>query len=115
MKLLLDSQLPQSITSCFKGYYVIHTYSLMDQHLTKDADIGQLSSLKKRAVITKDTDFFHSYMTVNEPYKLVLVKLGNMRIKDLKAYFKKNAGKIVELLEKNSLLILEKHRIRILK
>ena len=115
MKLLLDSQLPQSVTACFKGYYVIHTYSLMDQHQTSDEDIKRISTIKKRVVVTKDTDFFHSFMASNEPYKLVLVKLGNMKIQDLKKYFKKNALTIVELLDENSLLILEKHRIRILK
>lgn len=115
MKLLLDSQLPQSLTAYFKGYYVIHTFSLMDQHRTSDNDIRQISALKKRAVVTKDSDFFHSFMATNEPYKLVLVKLGNMRVQELKMYFQENAKKIVELLDENSLLILEKNRIRILK
>jgi len=49
------------------------------------------------------------------PYKLILVKLGNMRLKELLAYFERNAAAIINLAEKHSFLILETDRIRILE
>jgi predicted nuclease of predicted toxin-antitoxin system len=50
-----------------------------------------------------------------DPKKLVLVKLGNMRLKELKGYFERNAGKLIELLEEHSFIILEAGKIRVLE
>ena len=47
--------------------------------------------------------------------KLVLVKLGNMRLKDLKSYFEQNARQIITLMQEHSFIILEPERIRILE
>jgi predicted nuclease of predicted toxin-antitoxin system len=70
--------------------------------------------LEDRALITKDNDFYYSFVAARKPARLVLVKLGNMRLKDLLHYFERNAATIVQLLETHSFLILEKESIRIL-
>ena len=56
-------------------------------NFTKDTFINDLSIKEKRAVITKDTDFYYSYIASKKPYKLVLVKLGNVKLAELKRYF----------------------------
>ncbi|WP_158642781.1 DUF5615 family PIN-like protein [Chitinophaga japonensis] len=84
-------------------------------NLTPDRNINELSVLENRALITKDSDFYYSYLSSRKPYKLVLVKLGNMRLKELKGYFERNADKITGLLEEHSFLIPEADRIRVLE
>jgi hypothetical protein len=51
---------------------------------------------------------------LRRPYKLVLVKLGNMRLGDLKLYFERNAATIISLMEEHSFIILELEKIRVL-
>lgn len=59
-------------------------------------------------------DFIIPYLAIGKPYKLVYVKLGNIPMKELIAYFNRNSETIVQLLEHHSYIILEKTRIRIL-
>ncbi len=113
MKFLIDAHLPVALCEYFADYDCVHTSILEAGNLTKDSFINDLSIKEKRAVITKDTDFFYSFNTTGKPYKLVLVRLGNMRLTDLKNYFKKNSPKIIELLKNQSFIVLEINKIRI--
>jgi predicted nuclease of predicted toxin-antitoxin system len=115
MNILIDAHLPESLAQYFQGHDVIHTSALPDGNYTADTMLNQVSMLENRALITKDNDFYYSYVASGKPKKLVLVKLGNMRLKALKFYFEKNASKIIELLQEHSFIILEAERIRILE
>jgi predicted nuclease of predicted toxin-antitoxin system len=114
MKFLLDAHIPASLKVYFEGHEVLHTSDLEHGNLTSDGSINTLSLMKDLVLITKDSDFYYSYITSRRPYKLVLVKLGNMRLKDLKIYFQKNADTVIKHLNHSSFLILEPKRIRIL-
>ena len=113
MKILIDANLPKSIASFFSEHEVVHTLQLQEGNLTPDKSINDLSVSEKYAVITKDTDFYYSFIVNQGPHKLALVKLGNMRLGDLKNYFERNAATIAKLLEQNSFIILEPDKIRI--
>jgi len=115
MKFLIDAHLPASLNAYFIGHEVFHTSDLEHGNLTSDKDINSFSMMEHTVLITKDSDFYYSYLTSRKPYKLVLVKLGNMRLNDLKAYFEKNAALIVKHLNHSSFLILEPTGIRILE
>lgn len=115
MKLIIDAHLPKSICEYFLNCDCIHTQQLEKGNLTKDSFINKLSIKERRVVITKDTDFYYSYIASRKPYKLVLVKLGNMRLEELKNYFKLNSEKILSTLQNHSFIILEKNKIRILE
>lgn len=114
MKLIIDAHLPESICKYFFNCDCIHTKQLEKGNPTKDSFINELSINEHRAVITKDTDFYYSFIATRKPYKLVLVKLGNMRLMELKNYFKANSEKISALLHYNSFIILERNKIRIM-
>jgi len=114
MRFLIDAHLPASLAAFFPGHDVVHTAGLAKGNLTTDSAINTLSVLEERILITKDTDFYYSFIASRKPYKLVLVKLGNMRIKDLKQYFENNAPKLISLLEEHAFIILEPGRIRVL-
>lgn len=115
MKLIIDAHLPKAICEYFNNCNCIHTQQLEMGNLTKDSFINELPIKEHWAVITKDTDFYYSYIATRKPYKLVLVKLGNMRLIELKNYFKANSEKILTLLQKHSFIILEKNKIKILE
>lgn len=115
MKFLIDAHLPASLAYFFKDHDVVHSSELTEGNLTSDKTINAISISEERIVVTKDTDFYYSYIAKQEPYKLVLVKLGNMRLKDLKSYFEQNAGQIIKVMQDHSFIILEPERIRILE
>ena len=104
-----------SISRFFADCDVVHTSALVKGNLTADNTINKLSVLEERILITKDSDFYYSYIARKKPFKLVLVKFGNMRLKDLLEYFERNAIKIKELIAVISFIILEEDRIRILE
>ena len=114
MKLIIDAHLPKLIATYFADCDVIHTSQLEDGNLTSDDLINKISIDEQRILITKDSDFYYSYIGKRKPYKLVLVKLGNMRLRQMLFYFERNASKIIELLHENSFIILEQERIRVL-
>ena len=115
MKFLIDAHLPKSIAAFFHEHDVIHTSELQEGNRTKDKLINSLSVLEERILIIKDNDFYYSYIAAHRPAKLVLVKLGNMRLKELKEYFKRNSPVITALLKEHSFLIVEKGNIRVLE
>ncbi|MBA4166588.1 MAG: DUF5615 family PIN-like protein [Chitinophagaceae bacterium] len=114
MKLLLDAHLPAILADCFRDCDVLHTSQMPFGNLTTDQDINQCSINDQRILFTKDSDFYYSFIAKRIPYKLVLIKLGNMHLRDLISYFQRNAVTIVQLLQSNDFLIVEPDRIRIL-
>ncbi|WP_409034056.1 DUF5615 family PIN-like protein [Runella sp.] len=72
-----------------------------------------LAEKKKYVVVTKDKDFYNSFVLKHQPQKLILVRVGNIRIKDLKAIFKNNFDKLLHLLNYKDLVIVGIDRIHI--
>lgn len=89
MKFLLDAQLPPSLKQLFteNGFDCIHTIDLPLGNDTPDRIINALFIDEQRIVVTKDSDFYDSFLVKKEPYKLVLVKLGNVPRKELIDFF----------------------------
>ena len=100
MKFLLDAQLPPSLKQLFssQGFDCIHTLDLELGNNTPDKLINLISVKEQRILITKDSDFFDSFLVKKEPYKLILVKLGNISRKDLIQFF---TDRFSEIIEKN--------------
>ena len=71
MKFLIDAHLPPSLAEYFEGRDIIHTSSPEEGNFTPDISINSLSISDQRVAITKDSDFYYSYITKREPYKLV--------------------------------------------
>ena len=110
MKFLLDAQLPPTLRQLFidKGYDCIHTLDLKQGNKTSDKEINFISVNEKRILITKDSDFFDSFMIRNEPHKLILVKLGNTSKKELIQFFHEKFDEIIEKLKKEDMILLNK-------
>lgn len=84
------------------GYDTLHTKDLPQQNATSDTIINDISIEQKRAVITKDADFVDSFLTINKPFKLLLVSTGNIRNSELEKIFNDNLSVLVNLLQDNN-------------
>jgi predicted nuclease of predicted toxin-antitoxin system len=115
MKFLIDAQLPPALKFVFldRGYEAYHTLDLPRRNDTSDQEILVLAEKEKYVVITKDKDFYNSFILKRQPQKLILVRVGNIRIKDLKAIFENNFDKLLHLLNYKDLVIVGIDRIDI--
>lgn len=114
MKFLVDAHLPKSLCRYFEalGHEAFHTSRLPAGNATADAIIAQMATDRGCIVVSKDTDFYHSFLLKRMPPKLVMVKVGNMKLAELRVLFEQNAATISELLEQHDLI--EVHRDRII-
>lgn len=110
MKFLIDAQLPPSLKQVFisKGYDCIHTLDLESGNETPDKIINVVSVAEQRILITKDSDFFDSFIVKNEPYKLILVKLGNTSKNELIKFFSDQFNQIIEKIKVEDMILLSK-------
>ncbi len=110
MKFLLDAQLPPSLKQFFidNGYDCIHTIDLEQGNDTADKVINKLSVTEQRILITKDSDFYDSFIVKKEPYKLIMVKLGNTSKQELIQFFKERFPEIIERIKVESMVLLRK-------
>lgn len=115
MKFLVDAHLPPGICALLQaaGHEAIHTRQLPAQNQTPDQVINDLSVRDQRVVISKDTDFYYSHLLLQRPHKLLLIRTGNIRTRELKALFEAHLAEIVQALEANSLVELDRSEVRI--
>jgi predicted nuclease of predicted toxin-antitoxin system len=106
MKFLVDAQLPKSLARFLteKGYDTLHTLDLPLKNATGDTYINQLSIQQKRVVISKDSDFYDSFMAKQEPHKLLYLIVGNMRNSQLIALFANNLEAIIKELQHGDII-----------
>jgi len=96
------------------GFDCVHTLDLPNKNLTTDQTIRVISLQEQRIVITKDSDFFHSFLLKREPYKLVFVTIGNMGTSGLKQIFKTHFNEIISALKNHSMIELNQQGIKII-
>ena len=113
MKFIVDAQLPRSLSEFLKtkGHDSIHKIELPEKKATDDNDVLRLSLEEKRIIISKDNDFFESYIVKEQPEKLVLVTTGNIPNKQLLKLFNMNMERIEELLLKFNVIEIDRTNI----
>ncbi|MCC7308032.1 MAG: DUF5615 family PIN-like protein [Acidobacteria bacterium] len=106
MKFLVDAQLPRSLAKflCDKGHDAVHTLELPNGNDTTDAEINHISFAEERVVISKDGDFYDSFTTKREPYKLLHIRTGNLSNVALIGLFEKNLATIIAELNSGSVV-----------
>jgi predicted nuclease of predicted toxin-antitoxin system len=110
MTFLVDAHLPRSLCVLLAqhGHDAVHTLDLPARNVTKDRVINQISLDDQRVVISKDTDFFFSHLLQGRPWKLLLVKTGNISTHDLRALFERNRPTIEAALQNHTLVELDR-------
>ncbi len=117
MKFLVDAHLPPGLCALLQaaGHDALHTSQLPAGNQTPDSSLNERSLLEHWVVITKDTDFYYSHLLQGKPWKLVLVRTGNMRARELKSLFGRHLPAIVTALDKTSLVELDRQSVRMVK
>lgn len=107
MKFLIDAQLPPVLKFVFlnRGYEAIHTLDLSKKNDTPDSEILEIAIENNYILVTKDKDFYNSFLLKKQPRKLIMVKAGNMRIREMKSIFEQNFDKLIQLLKYKDLVI----------
>ncbi len=113
MKFLIDAQLPPSLKKIFieNGYDCIHIIDLLSGNETYDTNVYKISIEEKRVLITKDSGFLHSFTIKREPYKLILVKLGNTSKKELLNLFSDKFSEIITKLKEDNMIFIRKESL----
>ncbi len=103
-----NAQLPPSLKNLFisKGFDCLHTLDLDLKNETPDSVINFISINEERIVITKDSDFLESFLLKKQPYKLILVKLGNTSKNEVINFFQNKFNEIIKRIESESLIFL---------
>jgi predicted nuclease of predicted toxin-antitoxin system len=85
MKFLVDAQLPPLLCKILqdKGIEAIHVDDLPKGDESTDEEIIHYADLNGLIVVSKDADFYHSFMLKNKPRKLVMITTGNIKNKEL--------------------------------
>jgi predicted nuclease of predicted toxin-antitoxin system len=104
MKFIVDAQLPRRLARFLQslGYDAIHTLDLPQQNATPDSSINAISIAQERIVITKDADFVDSFLTIQQPYKLLLIATGNIKNHELETLFANYLSQIIDLFNQHS-------------
>lgn len=114
MKFLVDAHLPRRLCTMLAqhGHDATHTLDLPTGNATKDRIINQLSFDEQRVVISKDTDFFFSHLLQGRPWKLLLVKTGNISTRDLRALFERNLAAVEAAFQTHTLVEVDRSAVK---
>jgi len=101
IKFIVDAQLPYQLALLLreKGFDAVHTDDLPNKERTSDMEICALSKTENRIVISKDIDFFESYILRKSPVGLLLISTGNIVNKELFNLLNKYFDQIIEYFE----------------
>lgn len=68
---------------------------------------------EQRVVVTKDTDFYYSHLLHGRPWKLVLVRTGNLGLKATKQMFEIHLPAIEAALQTCTLVELDQQTVSV--
>lgn len=110
MKFLVDAHLPRRLCAMLgcHGHDASHTLDLPAGNTTKDGAINQRSLDEQRVVVSKDTDFFYSHLLQGRPWKLLLVKTGNISTRELRDLFERNLPSIEAAFQTHTLVEIDR-------
>ncbi len=115
MKFLINAHLPPGLRHVFAaaGHDAMHTLDLPEQNASRDGILNSVSMAEQRVVVTKDTDFYYSHLLHGRPWKLVLLRTGNMSLRDTRQMFEQHIPAIVTALQTCTLVELDRQQVSI--
>ena len=90
---------------CWKGFDAIHTTHFSEGHLLQDAEIGRIAIDEHRIIVTKDSDFPDSFFLKGPPPRILYLRMGNSKNRDLTAFLETRWPAINDLLVQDSGMI----------
>ena len=115
MNFLVDAQLPIALSEwlCSLGHDSIHTLSLPNQNRTSDTEILNHAEKENRIILSKDVDFYESFILQGRPKKLLLITTGNISNQELLKIFQNNLNKIIQLFDHHLLIEMDKNNLTV--
>jgi len=113
MKVIVDTQLPTKLCEIIDqlGIDAMHVDELSKGDETSDQEITEYADSNDLFIVTKDADFYHSFMTLQKPRKLLLITTGNLKNRQLFDLFRNNAMIIQKALKRSNFLELSNNGI----
>jgi predicted nuclease of predicted toxin-antitoxin system len=106
----LDTQLSPIIAKWmneYTGFTVKSSYTLQLHHVTDTAIYNNARATGNVIIISKDADFSELISRLGSPPKLITIKKGNCRSRELWDFIKPNIIKAVDLLISTDIDIIE--------
>lgn len=113
MKFLVDAHLPRRLCAILvqHGHDATHTLDLPTGNKTKDSIINQVSVLEQRVVVSKDSDFFYSHVLQGRPWKLLLIKTGNISSQGICVLLERHLPTIETVLQTHTLVEIDRSSV----
>jgi predicted nuclease of predicted toxin-antitoxin system len=86
---------------------------LPQQNASRDGVLNEVSVAEQRVVVTKDTDFYFSHLLHGRPWKLVLVRTGNLGLQATKQMFQTHLTAIEAALQTCTLVELDQKSVTV--
>lgn len=102
MKYIVDENLPYYFSLWNNQIEYVHVKDL-NSHMN-DAKIWKYAKENNLTIITKDKDFSARILFNNPPPRIIHLKIGNLKLKELFNYLSKNWTLILELSKKHKLV-----------
>lgn len=99
---LLDENLPDSRIPAWEGPEFVHQRSIAPAG--HDAGIGRYARERSLTIVTKDSDFAESALANTPPPRVVFLRLGGMRLRDMRDFLARNWPEITQLSALNKLV-----------
>ena len=113
MKFLVDSHLPRRLCTLLDkhGHDATHTLNLSAGNHTKDSVISLISVTEQRVVVTKDSDFVYSHVLYGRPWRLLLIKTGNISTQNLTMLIGRHLPSIERALQTHTLVEVDRSSV----
>jgi predicted nuclease of predicted toxin-antitoxin system len=115
LRFIVDTQLPPSLAEFFRrrSFDATHVVDYVPGALTSDDEIISIAIKEKRIVVSKDIDFFDYFLLKNYPPAILLLQLGNIKIRDLFIFMGNHLDIICDLFAENieRLILVNRHKI----
>lgn len=107
-RFLIDANLPGNI-SAWTGEKFWHVTDLDDEW--KDSEIWEYARKNDHTIVTKDADFSQRIIVSEPPPRIIHLRIGNMRLRDLARFVDANWDLIRKASAKHKLVNVYKDRI----
>lgn len=111
-KFIIDANLPYRF-SLWNGPDYIHVFDLNDAWT--DWEIWDYAKAHGLAIVTKDVDFSDRILLSEPPPRVIHLRIGNLRIRELFVFLGGIWHQVVTLSESHKLVLVHKDRIEVVE
>ena len=102
MQFIIDENLPDNFPLWSNPSF---SHVLKIKEISSDSDIWQYALINNLVIVTKDTDFYFRFLSAQKSPKIVWLRVGNLRKKELLFFVENIWHQIERLLEMHSFVI----------